>query len=615
MKYSDGVFDKYKTRLVLLGHPGNVQPGQHWEGSKHAGTPSIDIARIFVALCVYFGWIPDYFDAKTAFLNGRCKGIERVGIRMPPELRQYDRLTGEEIYAILEASLYGHPIAALRWSEERDTFTLWKFNRDGWTAICMVDREPCLFFLTSPRPTGNRLIMVTHTDDFRVAGDNQDDVAFVVSEFDKKFGITTVTTGVMLGVKVDSGVDENGVRWTELTQTDYIKDLYSMASEYMPPNYKVSSPYPTDSEYKLSLRNKDGTCNKPPADEVARTHAKQFRTFVGMLLWICRNTKIALCTGLSFLTRVMSCPGDKAFYCLLHMIQYVYQERDTGLMFRSDRSVTPVSWYDASDDRDPADSVTVGGGLISMCGAAVNYNCGKLLHVGNAGSSHAEYMELERTIRSVIWLRELMRAAQIFRLCTGTTINNNFGKISRLHNGTPVYADVTTGCFLKWLMWHDGTDYDGRWAVVTELGTADVIVLAKDACPHGGDGPTADTIWTTLDTDGKWCINDSISVVDNLCIASIVVDPIVVIGDNINALKWASVDAITPGNKHVRTAYHWVKEHVRDGHICIRDAPSVMNLSDFLTKNMAGPHARQLIDAASGYSEQPPIPDKLKFII
>ena len=88
-----------------------------------------------------------------------------------------------------------------------------------------------------------------------------------------------------------------------------------------------------------------------------------------------------------------------------------------------------------------------------------------------------------------------------------------------------------------------------------------------------------------------------------------------VIGDNINALKWASVDAITPGNKHVRTAYHWVKEHVRDGHICIRDAPSVMNLSDFLTKNMARPHARQLIDAASRYSEQPPIPDKLKFLI
>ena len=64
----------------------------------------------------------------------------------------------------------------------------------------MVDREPCLFFLTSPRPTGNRLIMVTHTDDFRVVGDNQDDVAFVVSEFDKKFHEGTLCHAITYGM-------------------------------------------------------------------------------------------------------------------------------------------------------------------------------------------------------------------------------------------------------------------------------------------------------------------------------------------------------------------------------------------------------------------------------
>eukprot|EP01052_Picozoa_sp_SAG31_P052419 SAG31_NODE_12932_length_905_cov_2.842432_2_plen_93_part_00 len=88
----------------------------------------------------------------------------------------------------------------------------------------------------------------------------------------------------------------------------------------------------------------------------------------------------------------MAHPGDKAFECMLHMIQYAYQERHTGLQFRSDKPITPVAWYDASDDGDPADSITIGGGLISMCGAAVSFNCNKLLHVGNAGSSHAEYI-------------------------------------------------------------------------------------------------------------------------------------------------------------------------------------------------------------------------------
>ena len=97
-----------------------------------------------------------------------------------------------------------------------------------------------------------------------------------------------------------------------------------------------------------------------------------------------------------------------------------------------------------------------------------------------------------------------------------------------------------------------------------------------------------------------------------LRLADIVLEPIVVVGDNVNALKWAYVDAITPGNKHVRTSYHWIKEHVQDGHVSIRDCPSLINISDFLTKNMQGPNARQMIEAAPSYSEQPQPLDALK---
>ena len=79
-------------------------------------------------------------------------------------------------------------------------------------------------------------------------------------------------------------------------------------------------------------------------------------------------------------------------------------------------------------------------------------------------------------------------------------------------------------------------------------------------------------------------------------------------GDNINALKWASTEAVTPGNKHVRTAYHWIKEHIRDGDIDLRDGPSAMNLADFLTKNLAGPSIRMASDAASGYADAPAVP-------
>jgi hypothetical protein len=223
-------------------------------------------------------------------------------------------------------------------------------------------------------------------------------------------------------------------------------------------------------------------------------------------------------------------------------------------------------------------------------------------------------MQLERSMRSVIWLRELLLAAQIYRVHLDDKILGTFGKLSRLYNCTPVYQDMSTNNRLIYILRHENVDYEGRWAVITELGTADIILLSKNTSPAREDGPSPETIWTVRSDTDDWMAAPTAKVDELLRLADIVSEPIVVVGDNINALKWASVDAITPGNKHVRTSYHWIKEHVRDGHVSIRDCPSQINISDFLTKNMQGPHARQMIEAASGYAEQPQPPSALKYI-
>jgi hypothetical protein len=162
----------------------------------------LDSFPVFVALCVHFGWCVKYFDAVTAFLNGAVKDTEKIPVRFPPELRTFDA-DGNEMLALLNKALYGHPIAALRWSQTRDAFTLKFFNEHGWGCICIIDYEPCMFVMLSP--TGGRVVFVTHTDDFRVAGDCEADVEYVVDNFHANFKITPVTTGVMLGVEVLSG--------------------------------------------------------------------------------------------------------------------------------------------------------------------------------------------------------------------------------------------------------------------------------------------------------------------------------------------------------------------------------------------------------------------------
>ena len=117
-------------------------------------------------------------------------------------------------------------------------------------------------------------------------------------------------------------------------------------------------------------------------------------------------------------------------------------------------------------------------------------------------------------------------------------------------------------------------------------------------------------VWSTPDGSGNFVINTSVRVFDAIGILAIVSELSLLIGDNTTAKKWASIDTVTPGNKHIRIAYHWIKEHVRDQDIDLRDTPSNLNLADFLTKNQNGPAIRASVDSASGYAELPAVPAK-----
>ena len=108
-------------------------------------------------------------------------------------------------------------------------------------------------------------------------------------------------------------------------------------------------------------------------------------------------------------------------------------------------------------------------------------------------------------------------------------------------------------------------------------------------------------------SDGTFKIDSSVTAHDVIGTAIIVESPTIVIGGNITALKWASVDAVTPGNAQIRAAYHWLKDTIRELEIDLRDIPSALNLADFLTKVVMGLAMRSSSYAASGYTKPPPI--------
>ena len=130
---------------------------------------------------------------------------------------------------------------------------------------------------------------------------------------------------------------------------------------------------------------------------------------------------------------------------------------------------------------------------------------------------------------------------------------------------------------------------------------------------RGQNGPAPDTVWLVRGSDGKFTVDKSVTILDDIRVAAIVHDATVIIGDNITSLKWASVDTVTPCNAHIRAAYQCLNDTLRDGYINIRDVASPLNLADFLTKVVLGPAMRSSSDAASKYTSPPAIPPPLKF--
>ena len=86
--------------------------------------------------------------------------------------------------------------------------------------------------------------------------------------------------------------------------------------------------------------------------------------------------------------------------------------------------------------------------------------------------------------------------------------------------------------------------------------------------------------------------------------------PIVMLGDNDQATRWAMLGMITAGNKTVRMNYHWVQECVKDGIIDLRRVDTVANTSDLFTKSVKEATMKLLRPGLTGYGDMPPIPDK-----
>ena len=79
---------------------------------------------------------------------------------------------------------------------------------------------------------------------------------------------------------------------------------------------------------------------------------------------------------------MMSAPTNECFELALQTLQFAYDNRHLGIVFRSDGNAAPATYYDASFNPDPNDGKSQHGFSTNMYGGPVSWISKKLKHVG-----------------------------------------------------------------------------------------------------------------------------------------------------------------------------------------------------------------------------------------
>ena len=168
----------------------------------------------------------------------------------------------------------------------------------------------------------------------------------------------------MLGIsrKLTTVYDEElgrDVTTCEHTMKAYVEGMYAAFSDYINPNHKPTTPFPV----KLML-TKSATA---PGDEHQVVLDRGYSSVVGMLLWAVRRVYPEAAQGVNQLGSLLSCPTEEAWTAAMHVVSYMYQQRERGIKFSSEAPPQPVVFSDASNKPDKADGLSRYGSMARTC--------------------------------------------------------------------------------------------------------------------------------------------------------------------------------------------------------------------------------------------------------
>ena len=411
-KLINGVFDRYKARAVVQGHPGAIRKGIDYD-TVFAAAPHLESGRILQAMGTMYGWKEFTYDVKQAYLLGKAEKDQQYPVRYPEgPIRDAHRCpkTGEERYALVTGNIYGIPTAGRVYAKERDRLmTVVLPKKTGWKCKALL-YEPCIYEILTEN---GRVLINTHTDDCDGYAEHHPDADAVIKVCNKLFsckgadGIKVVSPTNMLGI-TRSKTTKKGVRSIKLTQTGYIESVWDTYKKEIVEKRLRPAAYAYPKGDKHPVLNNEGMVTNVPGEEVARVHKRGYRQITGSLLWAARNTMPECLYASSMMSKCMASPSEVAWDAALHVLHYMFTNKEEGLTFSSNGNLEPVLYYDSGFNQKHLYDKPQYSFVIFWCGAPILWDSKRHPQIPQS-VSQAEYQTLTHAWTSVKWVRELFK--------------------------------------------------------------------------------------------------------------------------------------------------------------------------------------------------------------
>ena len=264
-----------------------------------------------------------------------------------------------------------------------------------------------------------KLLILVHTDDIDLGAEDKRDGDVIMGCLDSRFKISKCNKDFMLGLT--RTISPCGT-YCDIAMSGFITRLYDEFKERCGKKIPLT-PFPPG----LFIMKAE----VPDEKEGAEVIAMDFQHAVGALLWAARMCYPECQLGVSFLTRVMSCPTKEAYKAVLHMIAYLYGQRHRGIRMRGERGAQLRAHCDASNNPDRSDKCKAQGGYIIFLGdSPVCWGSKKVSHVGQS-AQHNEMMQVAVCSKAVTWIRFLLEEIGFTCHIIGPTVieNDNLGAV------------------------------------------------------------------------------------------------------------------------------------------------------------------------------------------